>query len=281
MIRIKLTTWPGPETATDPAIKKNSKRWSSWREDCKKMLAEICSKVEGGMDPADVSVTSLYARKSIKRVYFMDKDGPFRGKCAYCEAYITDNQRGDVEHFRPKGKVTDASDKDVLVTDRNERTRAHWGYYWLAYATKNLMPSCQLCNQPVSGGLGKRTRFPLEDESTRARYHDDDIAKEKPLLINPLVEDPSKHLKVDTVTGFMVAKTQRGQACIDILGLNRRDQLVAARRTAIQKIQYLWQRPGENSAELEKLLVDAAEPHTLASRTAYKKLVDSLPPVAF
>ena len=34
-------------------------------------------------------------------------------KCAYCEAMVLLDQTGDVEHYRPKGKVTDENDQEV------------------------------------------------------------------------------------------------------------------------------------------------------------------------
>ena len=42
----------------------------------------------------------------------------FSGKCAYCETDIVSNQPGDVEHFRPKGRVVDDNFKPVRVKYR-------------------------------------------------------------------------------------------------------------------------------------------------------------------
>ena len=280
MIKIKLNDWPDPSSVIDTAMKKIAELWKKWRNDCDDITRSICNDVDNGADPADIEIqASLYSRKSIKPIHFMNKEGPFRGKCVYCEAFITDLQRGDVEHFRPKGKVTDDSDQPIRIRDRNNIERDHWGYYWLAYAKLNLMPACQLCNQPSSGNLGKRMRFPLEDERTRACYHNDNVALERPMLINPLDPDdnPEKHLRVDPDTGVMIAKTHRGDACIKIYGLNRRDQLVTSRQNAARTIKLLWQRPNENNAELRRILIDAADAHTLASRCAYRELVNSLP----
>ena len=285
MIQIALKSWPDPDNVVEPELKRRATLWKKWCEDCADKILDICRDVDGGSNPAKIKpTTSLYARKSIKPIHFMDKTGPFRGKCVYCESFITDFQRGDIEHFRPKGAVTNASGKAVMIRDRNDEEKAHWGYYWLTYAKLNLMPSCQLCNQPASDNLGKRTRFPVEDEMMRVRYHDDNLDAEIPMLINPLVENPAKHLRVETTgkkTGFMIAETPRGQACIDIFGLNQRDQLVASRRTAVQKINLLWQRPEENGVELKRLLVDAVEPHTLASRCAYRQKMAALSMVKF
>lgn len=280
MIRIKLNEWPDPDGVLDPALKMIAVLWKNWRNDCAAKVCEVCHEVENGADPTQIEIQpSLYSPKSIKPIHFMDKKGPFRGKCVYCESFITDFQRGDVEHFRPKGKVTDASDQPIRIRDRNGTECEHWGYYWLAYSELNLMPACQLCNQPSSGNLGKRARFPLEDEKARACYHNENVASEKPMLINPLDpdEDPEKHLYVDSDTGLMIPKTPRGQACIDIFGLNKRDQLVTSRLNAARTIKLLWQTPKVTCAELERLVVDAVGAHTLASRCAYRELLNALP----
>ena len=55
----------------------------------------------------------------------------FHNKCAYCESDLGDNL--DVEHFRPKGGVTEEP--------------GHSGYWWLAHDWTNLLPSCTPCNQ--------------------------------------------------------------------------------------------------------------------------------------
>src|SRR5262249_45973388 len=89
----------------------------------------------------------------------------FHGKCAYCEHKPQAGYPGDVEHYRPKGKVDE---------DPN-----HPGYYWLAYDPRNLLPSCSRCNQPPTA---KRTRFPVEGAHSRDSRN---LAAEKPLLLNP------------------------------------------------------------------------------------------------
>ena len=57
----------------------------------------------------------------------------FHGKCAYCETYYSASAPVDVEHYRPKGAVSE-DDK-------------HPGYWWLAMAWDNLLPSCIDCNR--------------------------------------------------------------------------------------------------------------------------------------
>src|SRR5262249_341553 len=89
----------------------------------------------------------------------------FHDKCAYCENKPLAGYPGDVEHYRPKGKV-----------DEDE---SHPGYYWLAYDETNLLPSCSLCNQPRRAKL---THFPVKGAHSRDARK---LAAEVPLLLNP------------------------------------------------------------------------------------------------
>ena len=224
MIRVKFKE---PETKT----------WRRWVKDCETATADLRVKYEGGKS---VEVTKLYRRKSIKEEVYFSKVGPFRGRCAYCESYIADFQHGDIEHFRPKRAVTDENDAPVMITNPDGTTREHPGYYWLAYTWRNLLPSCITCNQPGEEGIGKRSRFPLE----RPKYaiKEEEIADERPLLLNPVDpndEDPEDHLDIDLETGLMTFRnnSKRGEMCIKVFGLNKRDQLVKERIAAIEQIK--------------------------------------------
>jgi uncharacterized protein (TIGR02646 family) len=137
----------------------------------------------------------------------------FQGKCAYCEADISYTGLGDVDQYRPKGKV--AEDED------------HPGYYWLAYDPENYLPSCQRCNQ-----FGKRNHFPIG--GVRAYEPGDSLEDEEALLLNPYLDDYSEHLafvpsvKLDH-PGLAVGISEKGKATIEILDLNR-PELVQMRR---------------------------------------------------
>jgi hypothetical protein len=177
-----------------------------------------------------------------------------------------------VEHFRPKAGVTDENGQPVYLLDAQGQVQIgvdgeplqHPGYHWLAYEWTNLLPTCVKCNQAdVREGrrIGKHTRFPVEG---RHAQRPEETAQEKPLLINPLSDqeedDPSHHLVVDTKTGLMGHRTSRGQACIDIFGLNVRDQLVNDRRRACREVEALWARlfhvrrdPAEKAETLKEI----------------------------
>lgn len=127
-------------------------------------------------------------------------DQKFFGKCAYCETVYASSAPVDIEHFRPKGAI--------------EGDSAHRGYWWLAMAWANLLPSCIDCNRrrnqqtPLASSSlvqldaeakrfsasrvmlsGKKDAFPIAGK--RARLATDSLAGEEALLINPCEEDPS------------------------------------------------------------------------------------------
>lgn len=208
--------------------------WKRWCADCHTAREKLERDVESGLS---WRITDLYKRRAIKIDVFFAKEGPFRGRCAYCESYLNDFQRGDVEHFRPKKAVTDNNDNPVFFIDSDGNKKIHLGYYWLAYEWTNLLPSCVICNQPsvIDGRkIGKHNRFPVEGKYA---VSPEGISDEMPLLINPTQDDPRDHMDVDLTTGLMMQRTSRGDACIQIFGLNIRDQLVHERKKAIDEVK--------------------------------------------
>ncbi len=227
----------------------NTPSWKLWLNACKKETQELIESVDRGEKPEFKA--NLYGRKSIKKEYFASKDAPFYGKCAYCESYIVDFQHVDIEHFRPKGGITDENDNQVILKDdlgnptqdAMGEPKPHPGYYWLAYNWQNLLPSCTICNQPSSAGskkIGKHNRFPVDGNHAQKP---EDVESEQPLLINPASDreedDPARHLAVDINTGLMIPLSERGKMCIDIFGLNLRDRLVEERKRACREIEHL------------------------------------------
>jgi hypothetical protein len=194
--------------------------WQDWRSRCataQQALDKAMAKHDfASGKPAPKVNSKLYAE--LKGDHYAALRAPFWSKCAYCETLVSINHRGDIEHFRPKGRISDPdTNKPIRV---NTGTHEHPGYYWLAYDWKNLLLACELKD---GRRIGKWDHFPLADESKRAEQPGDEV-HEDPLLINPLVEDPSAHLDLDPKTGVLSAKgnSPRGQACINLLGLNDR-----------------------------------------------------------
>lgn len=147
----------------------------------------------------------------------------FHGKCAYCESRYDGMQPVDVEHWRPKAKIIDG-DKEIEP-----------GYYWLAAKWDNLLPSCIDCNRErnqvlePSGKIrkvGKGNRFPLETGNVHARTPED-LALERPLLLNPCNDLPEEHLEfiregvVRPRRSGSGALSPKGEASIEVYALNR------------------------------------------------------------
>jgi len=213
----------------------NTPEWIAWKKKCRAARIDLIH--SKGKDLID---EVLY--KATSTLLFA---GYFE-KCYFCEAALGVQYKGDVEHFRPKGGVRDADNKDVYIGLGKNR-RKHPGYYWLAYDFNNLMPACSFCNVYKRKIGGKGTRFPVL--GFRASRPGEE-KKEKPVLIHPN-EDPDKHIDIDLGTGVFFHKTARGKQCIELLGLNR-DGLAAKRREAYRslcmKIGNGFSNPNNNEA---------------------------------
>lgn len=169
---------------------------------------------------------SIYAHGSVGTALMAIQSG----KCCYCESSLGQSSLNHIEHFRPKGSVRCAG------------RRSYPGYYWLAYTWENLLLVCQCCNN------AKSDKFPLQDESQRARSHRHDLSAEVPLLVNPAAENPAAHIGFEQ--DAIVGRSVQGWTTIDLLQLNR-PQLRERRLATFKMLRYLM--------ELEAALADASE----------------------
>lgn len=172
----------------------------------------IINQVEAGTD--DLSFDhGTYAHKDVKQRLVADQNG----KCAYCEQSLNGDY-GDVEHYRPKAGYC-ANNGEKLVKP---------GYYWLAYDWGNLLLSCTKCNRSY-----KKNLFPVLDESTRDVLHRE-VGKERPLLINPSVDEPGEHICFERFVVKPKTIDEQvdpiGQTTIETFQLNDRADLVDRRR---------------------------------------------------
>lgn len=164
----------------------------------------------------------------------------FCNRCAYCESDARVGQRGDIEHFRPKGMVVN---KDGGIVRP--------GYFWMAADWDNLYLSCVNCNQQSSfkiidandpsqvkvKPIGKKNHFPLSDESFRVNYRRRLRLREREepyrLLLDPCHDDPEQFLTF-TEAGIVKPKGNDQRAVdmatysINIYGLQR-EELVTER----------------------------------------------------
>jgi len=136
----------------------------------------------------------------------------FKGKCAYCESRFLHVYSGDVEHFRPKGEIEEATP--------NKKP----GYYWLAADWTNLLLSCRNCNQKLKHlifgklekeTMGKMNQFPLDNGFKHIQSHKTytkNITAEEQnrLLINPCIEKPENYFKYESV-GVIKPKVTTGK----------------------------------------------------------------------
>lgn len=261
--------------------------WVAWRERCADARDQLIATVAAG-ESAVINDT-LYKAEVLLNIY-KTLDGPFFGKCAYCETPVVGNQHGDIEHWRPKKAVSDVHGNRVTI-DVNGSQQPHPGYYWLAYDWKNLLLSCITCNQPSrsrSTGqvFGKGTRFPVAGSHATTPGEEQ---HEEPLLLNPIWDDhdPSDHMDVDEC-GVMIPKSDCGQTCIDVYGLNRDELIIARRRTALHVrcvLHVLWRYPtgggcgSPSSADLLQLIREIERgqaPYAVVGRAELRRFKEAL-----
>ena len=189
--------------------------------------------------------SSIYGAKAVKNALIKAQ----YQKCCCCESRVTQVAFGDVEHFRPKGGFR--QDKDDPL--------GRPGYYWLAYKWKNLYFSCQICNQRF-----KRNLFPLSSPAHRARSHNDDVAQENPLFIDPGAMDPAEFISFRDEYPYAIDGNAIGKTTIEALGLDR-EALNESRRDYLQQlklIQALASLAVPESAEARSFLARAVEDST-------------------
>jgi len=130
---------------------------------------------------------SSHIWSEIKEVY-MNMQG---NKCAFCESELEGKTSGkgvhDVEHFRPKNRITkwqstqEFNTLDIAITD----PAVSKGYHLLTYNPLNYSISCGTCNQAI-----KRDRFPIKGNyNTDMENPSTESDAEIPLLLFPIGQD--------------------------------------------------------------------------------------------
>jgi len=151
-------------------------------------------------------------------------------KCWYCESAV-DRSDNAVDHFRPKGRVSDAANP-------------HAGYRWLAFDESNFRYACTYCNSrrkdldnKTAGG--KADRFPLFDEAQRV-YAVGALDAEQPLLLDPCELSDWRLLGCHQENGQPCATSaepvprQRAEASIEIYHLHYEPTCKRRHATAVQ-----------------------------------------------
>jgi hypothetical protein len=127
-----------------------------------------------------------------------------------------DRFKGDVEHYRPKGRV----DRLVVGPDGKAKPPEPLftsGYHWLAYSWSNYILTCNTCNS-----VHKQNYFPLKTEPAAAPKAGDELTEDA-LLLNPFGhKDPAKHLVFNHLGMVLPRKgSVYGTATIAVCGLSR------------------------------------------------------------
>lgn len=189
-------------------------------------------------------------------------------KCAYCETVYDASSDGDVEHFRPKGKV---SDKDPQTP----------GYYWLANDWDNLMLSCQHCNQrrehQIFGedalkSYGKLDQFPLRNEKKRVHAPGVSLKAEEKvrLLLNPCKDNPEEHFKYEMTEAVVEPITEMGNLSVKVFALQRLP-LVQERK---KRLLLLLRQMGIVERELKRFNNDRSASQKAIFQTELDYLID-------
>lgn len=164
--------------------------------------------------------TGIYGNKKWKKQLLEDQFN----KCCFCESKVAHVDAGDVEHFRPKGGYKQ-SNSDSLQKP---------GYYWLAYKWDNLLIACQRCNRREKLNL-----FPLLNSDDRACPTNKNISIERPVFINPSIDNPENFIKFNFEQPFGIDGEERGQRTLDELDLVNNESLNEIRRSHLDRAKGL------------------------------------------
>jgi hypothetical protein len=225
----------------------------------------------------------------IKEVFILLQDF----KCIYCEFPLpkVDPDSADkvavdydVEHFRPKNRVTAWPTADELkrrpsVADYQASvgTGAADGYLRLAFDPFNYVVSCKVCNSSY-----KADRFPIAGHpDTRSTKRSSLDTTELPLLLFPFGDDGDEPEQLLHFEGPMIGPRPlaghdqlRATAVVDFFELDTREGLLEGR---CWLIQLLWQKLEERESDdaeekaeaeafLDVVLSTTRFPHTACGR---------------
>ena len=207
-------------------------------------------------------------------------------KCVYCEFPLGGSSTQDVEHFRPKSKISVWPKASAPPYNFGTGMGQDTGYYWLAFDPCNYAASCKDCNSAL-----KRDYFPVAGTRGTATAHVTQLnASERPLLLFPFGDwgdDPNEFLVfkgifVEPKSGLTPANAQRAKVMIDFFRLNERRNLLRNRFTVLDTI---WtavelRQTSHNAATVKRAettilrnIVPEA-PHSLCAR-AFLELMQS------
>lgn len=188
--------------------------------------------------------------------------------CAYCDRELPSNDRGDVEHFRPKS--------------------IHW---WLAYTFENYLLSCSVCNSSY-----KKTKFLTSPPDAYVDYTMRDQLDQEPRLFIDPVADPidgwfslsakewkSRGLQITFSSGLGNTERERCETTFDIFNLNGDSGLLRARQDVAHRSLRLLKKIRNGDADSLRELKEKAIrfcPHSFVVREiilSFKRRPEYLP----
>ena len=180
---------------------------------------------------------------------------PWFAKCAWCEQLRDWKRELDVEHYRPKARITEWDGDPPIVSDTPPREiEISPGYWWLAFGWENYSLACKTCN---SGW--KRNLFPVV--SPRPGHVEGVEGVEEPLLLDPGSTFRARDHFCWTVDGLVEPISRRGYATIVTCGLNRKDLAIRRAKVAVQ-----------TSGALDHFLLNVLRGDQAGQRKAYSAL---------
>jgi uncharacterized protein (TIGR02646 family) len=209
--------------------------------------------------PRKASVYAIYRHETVRLALI----NLFYGKCAYCETSTNATSARDIEHFRPKGRISPGNGKKAISP----------GYYWLAATWDNLVLACQACNRSqrqlrrnAAGefiyekkATGKLDLFPIRgSEQNRVRLHNQNISDEEQyrLLLHPCQDEPDKHLLFDDQGNVLPREingvlSDMGEWSIEVYELWR-NVLVEERKARYLDVLGYWQNIKDIAALMDE-----------------------------
>lgn len=241
--------------------------------DAAALLEAVRGEIKAGKSPSETlehrtiwsgSWKRRQQRPGIHKAKLAEPDGWFP-KCAWCERKRDLNRELDVEHYRPKAKVTEWSGNPPIdIKTPPPEVDCGTGYWWLAFRWDNLSLACKNCNQHW-----KRNLFPVRPP--RPDCTEGCETNEQPLLLDPASKFHTRdHFAWDIYSGRVQGVSDEGTATIITCGLNR-EELLQLRgkvsRSTFRAVQILiraWRkRDHDNQRQaherIAELTSDAAE----------------------
>lgn len=259
----------------------------SWFDDAANAFAKL------PIAPTSKDFKSLWS--DIKSVY-IDLQG---SKCMYCEMPIEGAIANDVEHFRPKAKVTawkvpkPLQHVGISLASSSSKADDSAGYRNLAYCPENYGASCKHCNSVL-----KKNHFPINGDRDLCGDSPRKLTAEKPYFLYPISDidaDPQELIGFEGMHPKPLASPgshnyRRAIVVITVFQLNdalNRKELFRSRCHSIGELHARLndRKEARTKADWQKadewiqVIIDSKQPHTNCLQ-CFAKLFENDPEAA-